>query len=183
MLGAVGRELDPELNAQIGPIHVQSIKPHEHAAAAATPTRRNGVNLTIELWAPEVQLNLVGWKTPRPQRFFAGFDRTPRVRGSGATPPLKWLPSGGSRLRSGKTVHPFGEVRGSSNWPRISAPAFSREALEALISRVPADDKLGIHVRLAWPRKNALKLGASIVKDMADGVRSLAPLVDEINNS
>jgi hypothetical protein len=179
---AVGRELGQELYTQIGPIHVQSIKPHENAAAAATPTHPRGVNLTIELWATEVQLNQDGWNDHQQATLLRW------LRSDAAT---GWFDSHRDfqlvGFRRYPTAHgpdgrPVWRSQGEQQLPDpIPAATFGTKSLEALIARVPPGDKLGLHVRLAWPRADALRLGASIVKPMAQGVQALAPLVEEIN--
>lgn len=63
----------------------------------------------------------------------------------------------------------------------IRGSAYSHDALSALVAQLPAGDWLGLHVRLGWPRSEAVRLGFDIVDQIAEGVETLAPLADEIN--
>jgi hypothetical protein len=181
---AIERELGPEVAARVGKAVVQPIKPHEHAAAAVTPRNPRGVNLTVELWEPEVQLNLVGWNDPQVATLLAWL-RTHEAE--------QWLRTHDQfelvLFRRFPTAFaadgtPVWRSQGEEELPgHIPTASFTGHALDELLATIPAGDKPGAHLRLAWKRDQAIAKGAAIAQEIAEHIRVLQPLVEQINDT
>jgi hypothetical protein len=180
---AVEKHLGEELAGRVGSARVQPIKPHENAAAASTTPDPRGVNLTVELWPAETHVNLVGWNDNQVATLIAWL-RTPRAE--------RWLREHTEfevavfrRFPTAfrKDGRPVWRSQGEEELPgRIVAAEFTSVIFDAKLAQLPLGDHPGIHLRRGWSRERAVELGDAITLEIADGVRMLHPLVEEINS-
>lgn len=179
---AVVRELDDDLLARLGEPTIQSIKPYERAAVVSTPKNDRGVNMTIELWPDEVQLNVVGWNDWQGATFAKWLRSNNGEAWLHAHPefelvvfrrfPTAFTPDGRPIWRSQSEE----ELPG-----HIPAGDFTSERLDQALAQLPEGDHPGFHLRTAWTRERALAVAADIAGEIATELRVLEPLLEQIN--
>lgn len=179
---AVVGQLDDELVERLGEPTIQSIKPYERTAVVSTPKNDRGVNLTIELWPGEVQLNVVGWNDWQGATFAKWMRTDDGQAWLHAHPefevvvfrrfPTAFKPDGTPIWRSQSEE----ELPG-----HIPAGEFTSDRLDQALARLPDGDHPGFHLRTAWARDRALELGERIAGELAAQLRVLEPLLEQIN--
>ncbi len=179
-------ELLPRERADLGKIHVGQLGLAE-TAHAQTNWREPGVNLTTELYANELQVNVVGWLQKDAARF------------------EDWLISDRGRRRlntlPGHQLIVYGRQAGNiaKRGQPGARPWFQREIVRELgCSSAPGADlgwikgrmdelgdrkweKAAFHLRRTWTKDEVLDKGKGIAREVADEVERLLPLVREIN--
>ncbi len=169
---------------ELGEIHVGKLG-LARTAHAQSNWGQAGVNLTTELYANELQVNMVGWRHDDAARFRA------------------WLLSGAGQQRlKGLTDHQLVVYcRTAVNIDKREAgakPFFRRERVRSLGSRAAGEasqtwisglhdrldgtwEKSAFHLRRTWSRDEVVDRGKAIAREVADEVERLLPLVREIN--
>lgn len=182
---AVFDELEPREIEALGEIHVGQLGPEDVSGWAQTNRGAGGVNLTIELWPGELQVDLVAWVVPD------------------ATPFERWLTDRGGtqarrelegfelvvfkrRAHEGPSGNPYWQRETFEELGRVSATEIdSRVGWETLSSWEAALDpeweKLAYHLRRAWPREQVAARGQELVPDLVAAVKRLVPLIRQIN--
>lgn len=173
---------------RLGEIHANQLPLDATTAAAQTNWGEDGVNITIELTADELQVNVVGWTAPQAGLVEAWLAPTGRVRSDNVEDlelaVFRRRPYNYDEKGSGKRSwwqkerfelvdrKPFAELAGQ---PRRELEASWRNDPD------PTWEKLSYHLRRAWPRPVAVASGSTLVPELTDAVRALLPLLDQIN--
>jgi hypothetical protein len=186
---AILEQLDPADIRRLGEIHSGQVALDATAAATQTNWGEEGVNLTVELTAEELQVNLVGWTDDQaqllegwiaptgdvqPRNEFAAYElavfrRRPHNYAQKGTGKKPWYQKelfepAGRRSLGELAGHPIAEL--AQEWRAEPDPAW---------------EKLAYHVRRAWPRAEVIERGADLVPELVASIRQLLPLLDEIN--
>lgn len=174
--------LAPDERSDLGEVKVGQLPLDAQSAWAQTHVGIDGVNLTVELWAKELQLDLVAWRAAQATQFRA------------------WLASGSGDAKlerlSGYEVVFF--ARRAYDGPS-GKPWWQRETFREL-ARVPASEgrvlvaadrceaeldpqweKLAFHLRRSWAHPSVVAAGEAILDEVRPRLVELAPVVDEIN--
>lgn len=180
--------LKPNEAQRLGEIHANQLPLEATVAAAQTNWGESGVNITIELTAEELQVNLVGWNAPQAE-LFEGWLAPAGIVRSDVGDKLELTvfrrrPHNYSHKGSGKT----------SWWQKERFELAERRPLVELAGKPlhdltvgwredpdPAWEKLSYHLRRAWPRPVAVAAGPRLVPELVDAVRVLLPLLAQIN--
>jgi hypothetical protein len=180
---ALADGMSPEQRLQLGETKVGRLELEARSAWMQTHDGTDGVNLTVELWGAELQLDLVAWRLPQ------------------ATVFRSWLatPGGADRLRAlegfeivvftrranqGPSGEPYWRRERFADVARVAARY--PDALRAVIASLdraidPKWEKLAFHVRRSWPRQKVVDAGAEILEAVRPRLLAMAPLVREIN--
>lgn len=180
--------LAPDETQRLGEIHANQLPLDATVAAAQTNWGEPGVNITIELTAEELQVNLVGWNAPQAELLegwlapagavrsgdfegieLAVFRRRPYNYAQKGTGKKSWWQK---ELFELSDRRPLGELAGKS---------FADLKDKWHAEPDPAWEKLSYHLRRAWPRAAAVAAGPELIPEVVEGVRALLPLLAQIN--
>ena len=183
------KKLGPEKTGLLGEIHPAQVPMDAQQAAAQTNWGEKGVNITIELSADELWINLVGWTNERARLIETWIAPLGSVRQDPRLDPFELAvfrrrPHNYAQKDTGKrpwyqqeTYHfvvrtPLKELAGKS-WSKLTS-AWRTEADEAW-------EKLAYHIRKAWPRGAILADQSKLEPEMASAVDQLLVLMRDIN--
>ena len=189
MWEAILEGLTPDEAHCLGEIHANQLPRHATVAAAQTNWGENGVNITVELTADELQVNLVGWNASQAALLEAWLAPTGVFRSDAVLDDLELAvfrrrPYNYSKKGTGKESWWQKELFELAD--RRAAAELTGEPLAKLMSewRLDADsawEKLSYHLRRAWPRTEAVAAGVDLVPELVETVRLLLPLRDQVN--
>ncbi|MDQ3823419.1 MAG: hypothetical protein M3321_09290 [Actinomycetota bacterium] len=180
--------LPVETHDRLGEPRVHPLRMDDHAAAAHFPGGKREVNMSIEVAGRDLQVDLVGWNDPQAETLVRWL-RAPTTTSWLRTHPdlelavyRRWPRN---RYTRDGVEHAIFRGGGSTELsPRIPAARFTVARLDALLAKVgdPAWNRPGLHLRRAWPKRDAVVLGDSVVPEIAAALVELEPLVASINS-
>ena len=184
--GQIEHALGPELfEESLGGVRVGHIKKKSTGAFSQShandPKSTERPNLTVELYAPEVSVNLIGWfdgqlKIVRHWLATASGEEFVKDNPDYELVIFKRMaPKGVWQGADGPVVDriPLGGSTGASLVGRI-------DELESRLN--PKTEKLSLHVRRAWPRKEAIG-NDELAGEMAREVERLIPVLELVRRS
>lgn len=170
----VRHRLDAADDEALGNVHVG--KKEYEQGWAHTNDGQDCVNLTLELFDDELQLNLVGWQQVQSDALKKWLQT---VRGEDAVNALD-----GYEVVAYKRVAHKGQWQGAKGFElaACSAPDFNGNWLfqQMAALRSKKEEKPAFHLRRAWPRAEAEGLGEELPPAIAAEVRRLMPLLRDI---
>jgi hypothetical protein len=167
----------------LGAVRVGTLRASDDRMWAMTTTGDGGVNLTLELDADALELNLVAW-TGRQVELFERWLKAP-----GATELLTRLEEfelvvWRKRAKQAASGKPFWMHTTQLEVGTLSlrSPAGLEDQVQALKEACePGWESLGYHIRRAWPREVVEAAGELMTQPVTQAVRRLAPAVAAIN--
>jgi hypothetical protein len=173
----------------LGEIHAGQLGLNDTMAHAQTNWMESGVNLTVELIAEELQLNLVGWsadQAPALERWLTDDGRVRPFVSLADWELVAFRRRPANYASRTATSRPFWRRQLFTQVARLRLSELARRDLAQLKAtwRQDSDDsweKIGYHLRRAWPRDHVVALGPSLVAELADDVRLLLPISGEVN--
>jgi len=142
------------------------------------------VNLTIELWKDEVCVNVVGWFDRQREAVLRWLGSENRARFVEAHPDheivafaREGIPhkSGDGFVFQGAK----GRVLGRLGFANRNQDAVLRSLDKKRAALKPVGEKLGLHLRRAWPREVAVEID-DLAEPLAAEIRALIPVLGEI---
>ena len=190
MWEAIFDRLNPDEVQRLGEIHLNQLPIDAAVAAAQTNWGEPGVNITIELTADELQLNVVGWNAPQAALLEQWLAPSGHVRSDAGDADLELAvfrrrPYNYAQKGTGKKA--WWQKEHFELAERRYLATLAGASLAELVQRWRADpdpgwEHLAYHVRRGWPRSAAVSEGTNLVPELVDTVRVLLPLLAAINH-
>ena len=172
----------------IGEVHVGQIGEGADHAWLDTQHRQDVVNLTIELYEHELQVNLVGWRRDQARQFerwLLSDDALLRLPKLVSHDFVVYERSAYNIGRKGTGARPWWQKEHIKKVAWRPAPQISRAWIEEMLGEF--DDrswrKPGFHIRRSFPRSAVVAARETMVGEVAEEVRTLLPLLEHINAS
>jgi hypothetical protein len=178
--------LDPAEAGQLGVPHVGTVGAKEERVWAKTDVPGGGSNLDAQVGKDELVLNLVGWDASQAiafERWLTSRSADSTLRHLSSHELIVWK----RRAMESASGNPFWMHETSSVLERIPATGLAREDRQRKLSLwrdrlEPRWELLAYHVRRTWSAREAVQLGEDLVREFADEVRRLRPILLEINS-
>jgi hypothetical protein len=169
----------------LGEIHVGSLKANDDRMWAVTNWGQDGVNLTFEIDADQVELDLVAWTADQAE-LFERWVSTP-----GAMEALNALGDAWEvivwrrRAMKSQSGTPFWMHGTSDVIEQIPLPA-PEDVADALAAHradcEPAWERIAYHLRRSWRRDTVLAAGETLADQALAALRQALPLLQPINS-
>lgn len=186
---SVVERIPADVRTALGDVHVNNLPLDASAAAAQTHWGDSTVNLTIEVTAEELQLNIVGWKEPLAQRLFAWLAPGGTIRQSTSPLELVIYRRHPRNLRAVLTQSkkPWFQRETSELAARDSLHDLAGQSLSAHLKACrtelpPASEKLAVHLRRSWPAAVAVVAGGDLADEIAPVATEFAHIARAINH-
>lgn len=182
------KHLSDEERAALGEVHVGQLS-FGTAAHSQTNWGESGVNLTTELEAAELQVNLVGWRQDDAERFEGwllsddGRHELTALRDD--TLFVFCREAGNIAKRNLSGARPWFQRETVRELGRRPAPGVSRAWLVELLRSLGERrwEKPAFHLRRSFDKDHVVRRGEDIAGEVADEVRRLLPIMHNINGA
>lgn len=176
------KDLAPDTYAQLGEIRVGRLKAQYEAAFAETHSGTGKPNLTLEIGAEDLQLNLVGWTGGQVYRL------------------ERWLRSEAGSVTLGELgAHELIVQKRTAKKDKNGAPFWmgapgriidrlpAQEAADDLSHRIdgwtnsldPTWERIAFHIRRSWLPTEVAGVGSAFIPDLIGEIERLLPIVDQ----
>ena len=181
------KERDRQLFDLVAPIHVNNLRANDTQASAQTNFgRREDVNLTVEVAAADLQLNLVGWTEPQRRKFELFFESEVGANALQEFAGYQLVIWSRNAIRD-KAGNPYWMGAPATPFMTVSALELA-ERREELFDEFERSNDLtwkrpGYHLRRSWLRSQVVDRGDSFVDELVDEARRLIPLMLQVNSA
>jgi hypothetical protein len=177
--------LSAEDRDSLGTIHSGRFALDDGIAWAQTNHGESGVNLTLELYGHELQLNLVGWNKLPAGRLLAWLSSGPEIAATRNLRGFQIVVFRREATTSGSGA-PYWQRENHVELERLAASRIAdgtlRGRLEELQTRLnPKWQLLAVHIRHTYSRAEVLGEGEDLAPVIIADVRRLLPLMRAVN--